>query len=213
MTILEHNPPQPLGSLLLLHGLGANGADLYPLASEIVGGRLRVVCPTAPTRAVTVNGGWQMPAWYDITGADLAARQDAAGAAASAAMVEDWLAAEKARGFASQRIFLAGFSQGAALSLYAGLRHAESLGGIIALSGYLLLAEALPQAMTAAQRHTPIFQAHGVFDTVVLPAWARQCRDTLTTVGLPLSYHEYHMAHAIAPEELQDLNQWLQELL
>ncbi|MDM5146923.1 alpha/beta fold hydrolase [Candidatus Persebacteraceae bacterium Df01] len=206
---LEYNPPKPIGSLILLHGLGSNGADLHPLAQQLAGGRLRVISPTAPTRAITVNGGWQMPAWYDIVGADLASRQDAVGAREATAFIENLLAVEKSRGVESHRLFLAGFSQGAAISLYAGLRHTESLGGVAALSGYLLLEKTLEKDAAAANRKLPIFQAHGTLDPVVLPKWATQCRDWLIAGGWPITYKEYPIAHAISSEELQDLNEWL----
>ena len=210
---LIYNPPQAAASMILLHGLGASSDDLYPLAEPLYGGNLRVICPQAPVRPITCNGGWQMPAWYDIAGSNLADRQDAPGIVQSAAVITALLAAETERGTPPENIFLAGFSQGAAMSLYAGLRHPQRLAGIVVLSGYMLLSETLAATATAANRQTPVFQAHGNFDPVVLPLWARQCHTQLQDGGWPVEYKEYAAAHAIAPPVLADLNQWLGEIL
>lgn len=209
--MLEHNPPQATASMILMHGLGASGDDLFPLAAMFGGDWLRVVCPNAAARPVTVNGGMSMRAWYDITGADLQDRQDTAGVADSTALIEELIAAEKSRGIAAQRIFLAGFSQGAAMALQVGLRHTEQLAGIVALSGYLLFAQETG-GYAAANRQTPIFQAHGMFDPVVLLKWAHASRDVLKQEGYSLTYKEYPTTHAIAPDEITDLARWLTEI-
>ena len=210
---LEYNPKNPAACMILLHGLGASGADLFPLAENLLGGKMRVVCPHAPARPVSVNGGMVMPAWYDIAGTDLESRQDAKGVRESAAMITTWLGEEIARGFDSQKIFLAGFSQGAAMSVFAGLRCKNRLAGIAALSGYMLLGETLAAEAANANRKTPVFQAHGIFDPVVLPQWARQSRDILQTGGWNVEYREYPVAHAIAPQTILDLNIWLKSVL
>ena len=208
---LEYSPKNPSASMVLLHGLGASGADLFPLAPHLLGGRMRVVCPHAPSRPVSVNGGFIMPAWYDIAGTDLESRQDEKGIRESAAAVDEMLAGEFARGHS--RVFLGGFSQGAALSVFAGLRHKKRLAGIAALSGYMLLGETLEAEAADANRKTPVFQAHGTFDPVVLPSWARQCRDELQNGGWRAEYREYPAAHAIPPETVADLNIWLEAVL
>ena len=175
---LNYHPENPAGVLVLLHGLGAAGDDLYPLAKYLCGGQLRVVCPHAPVRPVTVNGGMPMRAWYDIAGANLEDRQDAAGIKESAAQINALLAAESARGFATNKIFLGGFSQGAAMALYAGLRYAETLAGVIALSGYLLLEEKLTAESAAAEHaHTDISSARRIRP------------DCFTAMGAPLPQH------------------------
>lgn len=206
---LEYNPPgKAAGCMILLHGLGADGGDLFPLAEQLGGGALRVVCPHAPVRAVTLNNGWRMRAWYDIVGTDLSDRQDRPGADASAEQIEQLLAAEKANGFDAAQLFLAGFSQGAAMALHVGVRHSEALAGIVALSGYLLFAEALAQE--GKNHTTPIFQAHGGMDMVVLPQWGRMTHSVLAENGYAVEYREYPMLpHAIAPNEIEDLNRWL----
>lgn len=207
---LQHNPAGGArASIILLHGLGADGNDLFPLAGELGNGKMRVVCPHAPARPVTINGGMNMRAWYDIIGVNLTDRQDRAGVAASAELIEHWLTEEKAAGVAADKIFLAGFSQGAAMALHVGLRHRETLAGIIALSGYLLFADSLAQE--GGNRDIPIFQAHGGLDNVVLPQWAQQTRDILLENSYALTYREYpDLPHGISPQEITDINQWLE---
>lgn len=211
---LIYNPPggKVLGSLVLLHGLGASAGDLFPLAGRLCGGQLRVICPQAPTRAITVNGGWQMPAWYDIAGANLEDRQDETGIKDSAELIEQYIV-QAENEMESQRIFVGGFSQGAAMALYAGLRHRRQLGGIVALSGYMLLAESLSDDAASENRQTPIFQAHGDFDPVVLPTWAVQCRDTLQTGGWSPVFKQYPIAHNISEDEIDDLDEFLRNTL
>lgn len=210
---LEYNPPQsPRGCILLMHGLGADGGDLFPLAEALGGGEFRVVCPHAPMRRVTINNFYKMRAWYDITGADLNDRQDRAGAEEAAGIITGLMAAEIAAGFNAEQIYLAGFSQGAAMALHVGLRYPQPLAGIIALSGYLLFAETLAEEANAANRSTPIFQGHGTLDPVVLLKWAHLTRDELTKQGYPLDYREYNIPHAIAPAEINDINSWLKTM-
>lgn len=210
---LEYHPPAPADyTMILMHGLGADANDLYPLAPTLAGGRLRVVCPDAPARAVTLNGGMRMRAWYDIVGVNLEDRQDSVGVGESREQIERLISAEKQRGFAADKIFLAGFSQGAAMALYAGLRHPQTLAGIVALSGYLLFAERANELRAADQR-APIFQTHGRYDPVVLPHWARNSRDELLAQKRALTYAEYDAAHTISAEMITDLNQWLADII
>jgi len=209
--MLEYKPPNCTDKtpvMLMLHGLGASGADLYPLAPELLGGGLRMLFPDAPNRAVTVNGGIQMPAWYDIAGVNLEDRQDADGILESTKRINNIL--DDLRKGGAEKIYLAGFSQGAAMSIHAGLRYPHSLAGIIALSGYMLRGETLKDEASDANKQTPIFQAHGLYDPVVLLQWARQCSDTLTAEGWPVSFHEYPSAHAIPAATVEDLNRWLE---
>ncbi len=206
----EYNPPNSAkcpGSIILLHGLGADGEDLLPLGAQLGGGKWRVVCPNAPVRPVAINGGMSMRAWYDITSADLSGRADKTGVMESAAIVEALLIAEQKRG--ARRIVLGGFSQGAAMALHCGLRHHCKLGGIIALSGYLLFADSLLQDAADENRQTPIFMAHGDADNVVLPQWARHSKDALAGGGWNITYKEYPAAHSIHPQTLDDINLWM----
>ena len=215
-TIDSETGPNPLATVIVLHGLGADGNDFVPVARELdlaAAGAVRFVFPHAPVIPVTINGGYSMRAWYDILAADLAQREDEAGLRKSLAQVDALIAREKSRGVPADRIVVAGFSQGCAMALLTGLRHAERLGGVVGLSGYLPLA-----ATTAAERHaanasTPIFLAHGRTDPVVQIARAIASRDVLTALGYPVEWHEYPMGHTLCMEEIADLNRWLLDRL
>ena len=215
-TIEIETAPNPTASIIILHGLGADGNDFVPIAQELnLGaiGPVRFVFPSAPTRPVTINGGYVMRAWYDILGTDLVRREDEAGLRASHAQIEALIAHERARGVAASRIVLAGFSQGCAMTFMAGLRHAERLAGLMGLSGYLPLA-----ALTAAERSdanadVPVFQAHGNADGVIPIARATASRDALIALGHPVEWHAYPMAHSVCPQEIADMNAWLLRVL
>ena len=202
--------------MIVLHGLGADGNDFVPVARELdlaAAGAVRFVFPHAPVIPVTINGGHSMRAWYDIRAADLVQREDEAGLRKSLEQVEALIAREKSRGVPADRIVLAGFSQGCAMALLTGLRHAERLGGIVGMSGYLPLA-----ATTAAERHTaneltPIFLAHGRSDPVVPMARAIASRDALAALGYTVQWHDYPMGHSVCMEEIADLNVWLLDRL
>ena len=217
LQTIELNPgPAPSATIIILHGLGADGTDFLPMADELqldAIGPVRYLFPRAPVRPVTINGGHAMRAWYDILGADLAQREDEAGLRESMAAVGRLIDREVARGVPAQRIVLAGFSQGCAITLGAGLRHHERLAGLAGLSGYLPLA-----GTTAAERHTanaqtPLFLAHGRRDGVVPLARGEAARDLLKGMGQPLQWHEYPMEHSVCMEEVQALQQWLLHVL
>lgn len=215
-TIDNETGPNPGAAVIVLHGLGADGNDFVPVARELdlaAAGAVRFVFPHAPVIPVTINGGHSMRAWYDILAADLVQREDEAGLRKSLEQVEALIAREKSRGVPADRIVLAGFSQGCAMALLTGLRHAERLGGIVGMSGYLPLA-----ATTAAERHTaneltPIFLAHGRSDPVVPMARAIASRDALAALGYPVQWHDYPMGHSVCMEEIADLNVWLLDRL
>lgn len=176
-------------------------------------GSVRFLFPSAPSIAVTINGGYVMPAWYDILGTDLAKREDEAGLCHSRASIEALIAHEKSRGIAACRIVVAGFSQGAALAFMTGLRHSERLAGIAGLSGYLPLADRTAGDRSAANRDVPIFMAHGMRDGVVPLPRASASRDALTALGYAVEWHEYPMEHSVYPEEITDLQRWLLRVL
>jgi phospholipase/carboxylesterase len=202
----------PRYSILWLHGLGADGNDFSPIVPELVASdwpALRFVFPHAPVRPVTVNGGMAMRAWYDIAGIDIASRQDETGIRASIVAVEALIAREVERGVPGERIFLAGFSQGGAIALAAGLRHAAKLAGVIALSTYLPLHEKTPNELADANRDTAIFQAHGTADPVVAPTLGTMTRDWLREAGYRVDWHDYPMGHQVCAEEIADLRNWL----
>ena len=212
-TIEIETAPNPTASIIILHGLGADGNDFVPIARELdlrAAGAVRFVFPDAPTRPVTVNGGYVMRAWYDIFGFDAQQRrEDDAGLRASQALVEAVIAKEKSRGIAARRIVIAGFSQGCAMTLMTGFRHDERLAGLVGLSGYLPLAAHAEAERHEANRDVPIFLAHGTQDSVIPIARARASRDVLAAMGHAIEWHEYPMPHSVCAEEIVDLNRWL----
>jgi len=200
--------PNPRHAVIWLHGLGADGHDFEPIVPELVDPRwppLRFVFPHAPVRPVTINGGMPMRAWYDIVGMEIAQRQDERGMRESIAQLEELIAHETARGIASDRILLAGFSQGGAIALACGVRHAQKLGGIIALSTYLPMAEKTAAEAAVANRTTPVFFAHGTFDPVVPLVLGEMSRNHLQELGYAIGWHSYPMAHQVCAEEIADL--------
>ncbi len=205
--------PGPRASIIWLHGLGADGSDFAPLAGEIeLPAAVRYIFPHAPMMPVSINGGYVMRAWYDISDAAIR-REDEAGVRASQQSVEALLAREKSRGIAADRIVLAGFSQGGAIALQTGLRHGESLAGIMALSTYVPLADTLAAEAGDANRRTPIFMAHGASDPMIPCARAQASRDLLLQLGFAVEWHEYRMQHAVCPEEIAAIGVWLRRVL
>ncbi len=206
----------PTASVILMHGLGADGNDFVPICHELelgAVGPVRFVFPNAPVMPVTVNGGHAMPAWYDIFGPNIAQREDEAGLRRSMAAIESLIAREKSRGIAANRIVIAGFSQGCAMALMTGLRHGERLAGIAALSGYLPLAATTLAERSTANCDVPIFQAHGERDGVIPVARAIASRDALLAMGYAVDWHAYGMEHSVCMEEIGDLGDWLQRVL
>ncbi len=208
--------PNPDAAVIWMHGLGADGNDFVPIVGELdlpAGLGIRFVFPHAPTRPVTINGGYVMRAWYDIVGADLTNRGDEVGMRDSQRRVEQLIEREKARGIAASQLVLAGFSQGGVVALQAGLRHPERLAGIMALSTYLGLPQHLAAEATAANRDVPIFMAHGNADTVIRPEWADASRRALEAAGYAPEWHLYPMAHSVCMEEVDDIGAWLGKVL
>ena len=215
-TIEIETGPNPAASVIVLHGLGADGNDFVPVAEELdlaSVGPVRFVFPHGPTRPVTVNGGHVMRAWYDILGTDLARREDEAGLRESQALVEELIASETARGIPASRIVLAGFSQGCAMTFMAGLRHKQRLGGLLGMSGYLPLADKTAAERSTANAGVPIFQAHGSADPVIPIARAAASRDALRSLGYTVDWHEYPMQHSVCAPEIAEMNRWLLRVL
>ena len=217
MQTIELNPGAPaVASVIVLHGLGADGTDFLPMADEIdlsAIGPVRWLLPRAPVRPVTLNGGQPMRAWYDIRGTDLARREDEDGLRQTFALVHQLIHNEVARGVPSRRIVLAGFSQGCAITLGAGVRHDQRLAGLAGLSGYLPLADKTSAERHAANADVPIFQAHGRRDAMVTMERGAAGRDTLSALGYAVAWHDYPMEHSVCMEEVAALNQWLLKVL
>jgi len=214
---VEIEPSAPAdASVVLLHGLGADGHDFESLVPELrlpPSPAIRWVFPHAPVRPVTLNGGYRMRAWYDILGLDRQAAQDERGVRESAEMAAALIRRENERGVPSDRIVLAGFSQGGAIALFAGLRHPERLAGILALSTYLPLDSSLAAEAHPANAAVPIFMAHGRFDPVVPLALGEHTRDLLVARGYDVDWHTYPMQHSLCPEEIDDIRAWLLKVL
>ena len=208
--------PQPTAAVIWLHGLGADGHDFAGLVPELDLSNcppIHFVFPHAPSMPVTVNGGYVMPAWYDILGPDLVSQQDAAGIQASERAIVALIAQEVARGIPAERIVLAGFSQGCAMALHTGLRLPQRLAGIMALSGYLPLADRFTAERHPANAQTPVFMAHGTQDPVVVIARGEVSRDALAALGQPVEWHSYPMPHSLHPREISDISAFLARVL
>ena len=204
--------PKPTAAVIWLHGLGADGNDFAAIVPELdLSGcaDIRFVFPHAPRIPVTLNGGYVMPAWYDILGTETQRVEDQAGIRHSALAIQALVEREIERGIPAEKIVLAGFSQGCAMTLLTGLRHPEKLAALVGLSGYLPLAPQTAAERSAANAHTPIFLAHGRSDGVVGIDRARASRDLLLQLGYGIEWHDYPMAHSVCAEEIRDLNAFL----
>jgi phospholipase/carboxylesterase len=212
-TVENETGADPQWSVLWLHGLGADGHDFAPIVPELVRPHwpaIRFVFPHAPVQPITINNGVPMRAWYDIVSADFRSRADSAGVDASIVEVELLIEREIARGIPAERILLAGFSQGGAVILSALLRRTRPLAGLIALSTYLPDPAKAAAARVPGAISVPVFMAHGTQDPVIPVAIARDTAQTLETLGLPVEWHTYTMAHQVCAEEMHALGEWLE---
>lgn len=218
MTLLEtverETGPGPRWSIVWLHGLGADGNDFAPIVPELLRAgwpALRFVFPHAPVRPVTINNGVRMRAWYDIRDLSIDQRADEAGVRESIVQVEALIARENERGIPNERILLAGFSQGGAIALVAGLRREAAVAGIAALSTYLPMASTTAGEATTAGKGTPVFMAHGQIDQVVPEGLGARSRDVMRGLGVAVDWRSYPMAHSVCADEIRDLGDWLQQ--
>jgi phospholipase/carboxylesterase len=206
----------PSAAVIWMHGLGADGADFVPIVKELdLSGcpGIRFVFPSAPAIPVTINNGYVMPAWYDILTTELVRREDEAGLRKSQADIEALIAQQIALGIPADKIVIAGFSQGCAMALQIGLRYPQKLAGLMCLSGYLPLSDKIAAERHVANQHTPIFQAHGRVDPVVVLDRAEKSRDLLQQLGYQVEWHEYPMPHSVCAEEVADIGNWLRRVL
>ena len=208
---------EPTHAVIWLHGLGADGHDFEPVVDELDLARLppvRFVFPHAPMRPVTINNGYVMRAWYDILSLDFAQRrEDPLGVRESARQLETLIERENRRGIADERIVLAGFSQGGAIALHAGLRHPRRLAGILALSTYLPLADTLAAEADAANREVPLFMAHGRDDAVIPHEFGQRSGQLLLDMGFRTEWHDYPIGHTLSLAEIEDIDAWLRGCL
>jgi len=217
-TVEIESGANPTAAIIWMHGLGADANDFVPIVKELDLRNcpaIRFVFPNAPQIPVTLNGGYIMRAWYDIAaaGTDINKREDEAGLRLSQQQIEALIARENARGIATDKIILAGFSQGCAMSLQTGLRHPQKLAGIMGLSGYVPLADKVGEERHVANQNTSIFLVHGTVDPVIPIQRAQQSRDLLISLGYPVEWHDYWMQHSVAPQEIIDIGNWLRKVL
>ena len=202
----------PDAAVIWLHGLGANGNDFVPIVQQLnlpADLAIRFIFPHAPIRPITINQGYEMPGWYDISSMSIVGREDVEGIRESSKAIRQLCEHQEARGINSSRIILAGFSQGGAIALHCGLHYPRPLGGIMALSTYLPQCAALNTDDTATNRAVSVFMAHGLQDDVVAPVYGKQSCERLQNAGYKVLWHEYLMAHSVCNEEVADINDWL----
>lgn len=216
LECIELNPQgEAQYAVIWLHGLGADGNDFVPIVPELGLDDLniRFVFPHAPVQPVTINGGMPMRSWYDIFVADLVRQEDAQGIRQSQQQVEALIQREIERGIPSERIILAGFSQGCAMTLHTGLRWSQPLAALIGLSGYLPIADQISKERHSANQHTPIFMAHGTQDPVVPLQRGQDSYQTLEGMGYPVQWHTYPMPHAVCPQEIRDIAAFIRQII
>ncbi|GAB6043900.1 alpha/beta hydrolase [Endothiovibrio diazotrophicus] len=217
LPCIEIEPPSAADAAVIwLHGLGADGHDFAGIVPQLrlpPTAAIRFLFPHAPEMPVTLNNGYVMRAWYDLYSLDLSGGEDEAGIRASAARLEALVAREVARGVAEERVVLAGFSQGGAVALHAGLRHPARLGGVMALSTYLPLRAKAVQERREEGQETPCFVAHGEFDPVIPPQAGRHTAEQLEGWGMGCEFHEYPMDHSVHPQEIEHIRAWLLRVL
>lgn len=202
----------PDSAVIWLHGLGADGHDFAPIVPELglpSSAKIRFIFPHAPLLPVTINGGYVMPAWYDVKSLDLSQEEDAVGIRNSQQRLVTLIHRERERSIASTRIVLAGFSQGGAIALHTALRYAAPLAGVLALSTYLPLSSTLRAEASPANTALPVFMAHGTTDSVITLAHGAASRDLLRQEGYAVEWHEYPMTHSVCAEEITDIGTWL----
>ena len=215
-TIQIETQDNPDSAVIWLHGLGANGDDFAPIVPQLgLSPKLaiRFIFPHAPIMPITINQGYQMPGWYDIVSNDIVSGEDEQGIKKTSTAIEQMCAEQETLGISSNRIILAGFSQGGAIALYCGLRYPRPLGGIMALSTYLPLHSSLQNEAADANRSTDIFMAHGLQDDVVASKFGKHSFQLLKDSAYSIHWHEYLMPHSVCPEEINDIGIWLNNRL
>lgn len=199
-------------SVIWLHGLGADGNDFAPIVSELKMPNTRFIFPHAPHKAITMNNGYEMRAWYDLFGLSMQHQQDEAGMREMQKNIEALIANEISKGISESNIVLAGFSQGGAMALFTALRHPKRLAGVLALSTYVCLKEKLAEEANPANQDLPILMAHGSFDSVITLDTCLVSRHLLESLNYKLEWHEYLMAHSVCAEEIDDISRFLSKV-
>jgi len=217
LDYLEINPNSAAkASVIWLHGLGASADDFMSIVPQLKLPEelaVRFIFPQAPTLPVTINNGYEMPAWYDVYGFDRTSKQDELGIRRSESQLAQLIAAEINRGIPSQHIVLAGFSQGGAIALHTALRYQQPLAGVMVLSSYLPIAEFIAEEKSEANAKLPIFIAHGDKDPILPLIAAELTREYLAAHHYPIEWNIYSMTHQVCYEEIKDIRAWLQKIL
>jgi phospholipase/carboxylesterase len=211
-SIIIETQPDPDAAVIWLHGLGADGNDFVPIVEQLQlpsHYAIRFIFPHAPVRPITINQGYAMSGWYDISSLSIVEQEDAAGIKESSAILKQLCENQEAAGIASDRIIVAGFSQGGAIALHCGCRYPKPLAGIMALSTYLALPDTLADEISENAVETPVFMAHGRQDDVVKFQYGKQGMEQLEANNMQVEWYEYDMAHAVCQEEIQHIRQWL----
>ncbi|SDO73283.1 alpha/beta hydrolase [Desulforhopalus singaporensis] len=205
---------EPDSAVIWLHGLGADGNDFAPIVPELrlpSGLGVRFIFPHAPSIPVTINGGFVMPAWYDIVEMDIDRKIDLDGLLASAALVRAFVDREQDRGIDTRRIIVAGFSQGGAVAYQVALSYPKPLGGLLAMSTYFATGSTVTP--TSCNQDIPVMVHHGSYDSVVPEQLGQQAASSLKSRGYTVHYRTYPMEHGVCPEQIGDISHWLQQLL
>ena len=215
-SIIIETAKQPDAAIIWLHGLGADGNDFVPIIDQLQlpsHYAIRFIFPHAPVRPITINQGYQMPGWYDISSASIVEAEDDVGIKESSAILKQLCQEQEANGIDSERIVVAGFSQGGAIALHCGCRYPKPLAGIMALSTYLPLTDSLNDEISEHAAEIPVFMAHGQQDDVVAYEYGRQSMEQLESNNMEVQWHEYNMGHSVCLEEIRHIHQWLIEIL
>ncbi|VAW54649.1 Phospholipase/carboxylesterase family protein [hydrothermal vent metagenome] len=215
-SIIIETQEQPNAAVIWLHGLGANGHDFEPIVEQLQlpsHYAIRFIFPNAPVRPITINQGYQMPGWYDISSLSIVEQEDEVGIKESSAILKELCEGQEASGIDASRIIVAGFSQGGAIALHCGCRYPRTLAGIMALSTYLPLPESTADEISETANEIPIFMAHGRQDDVVAYEYGKQSMTQLESLEMEVHWHEYDMGHSVCLEEIQHIRQWLTEIL
>jgi phospholipase/carboxylesterase len=215
-SIIIETAEQPDAAVIWLHGLGADGSDFVPIVDQLQlpsHYAIRFIFPHAPLRPITINQGYQMPGWYDVSSLSIVEQEDEAGIKESSAILKQICESQEAEGIESSRIIVAGFSQGGAIALHCGCRYPRQLAGIMALSTYMPLPHSLNEEISETAIDTSVFMAHGRQDDVVAYEYGKQSREQLESCNIEVLWHEYDMGHAVCIEEIQHIRQWLTETI
>lgn len=214
-SIIIETDTQPDAAVIWLHGLGADGNDFVPIVDQLQLSHLaiRFIFPHAPVRPITINEGYPMPGWYDISSLSIADQEDEAGIKESSAILKLMCEEQEADGIDASRIVVAGFSQGGAIALHCGCRYPKQLAGIMALSTYNPLSGSFDDEISNTATEVPVFMAHGRQDEVIKYEYGRQSMEQLEAHNMEVHWHEYDMEHAVCPDEISHIRQWLSDIL